>query len=137
MDPSVCVCDIWSHRDAFAFVLPQGDTAPDCRPCLTKLCNLVGYPAWPAGRTCDFPSPYGKRLSQEPHYLVFFRASVLFCRCARAAVNLFDSLAAFDLTLLASLPLPDPRIRWSLLVFLGNGTLGRRVAPHSHQYAYP
>ena len=31
-----------------------GDTAPDCRPCLTKLCNLVGYPAWPAGRTCSF-----------------------------------------------------------------------------------
>ena len=33
--------------------LELGDTAPDCRPCLTKLCNLVGYPAWPAGRTCN------------------------------------------------------------------------------------
>ena len=44
----------------------QGDTAPDCRPCLTKLCNLVGYPAWPAGRTCNFPFPNGMRLSPEP-----------------------------------------------------------------------
>ena len=62
----VCVCVCVSHPGSKGFHLfylstttetfyqRQGDTAPDCRPCLTKLCNLVGYPAWPAGRTCSF-----------------------------------------------------------------------------------
>ena len=53
----VCVCQPLFQRvlPFFIFLLcKQGDTAPDCRPCLTKLCNLVGYPAWPAGRTCSF-----------------------------------------------------------------------------------
>ena len=33
------------------------------------------------------------------------------------------------LTLWASLPFEDPRLRWFLPVLLGNGNLGRRVAP--------
>ena len=78
-----CVCHPWSHRDAFAFVLLQGDTAPDCRPCLTKLCNLVGYPAWPAGRTRNFPFPNGKRLSREPHDTVLLRDLVRLVRRLR------------------------------------------------------
>ena len=56
---SVCVCvcptlDKGSSTTTLSTLHGQGDTAPDCRPCLTKLCNLVGYPAWPAGRTCSF-----------------------------------------------------------------------------------
>ena len=108
---AVCVCHPWSHRDAFAFVLLQGDTAPDCRPCLTKLCNLVGYPAWPAGRTCNFPFPNGKRLSQEPrcfNVLIFS----LHCRCERIAVSLFvrRSFSSFW-ALLPLEDLQDPVVR--------------------------
>ena len=48
----------------------------------------------------------------------------------------FALFVVFDLTLLASFPFKTSRIRWSLLVLLGNGTLGRRVAPLSVQYTY-
>ena len=79
----------------FRFVSQQGDTAPDCRPCLTKLCNLVGYPAWPAGRTCNFPFPNGKRLSREPHDTVLLRDLVHFlqmCTSRRHPVRLVRRL---------------------------------------------
>ena len=48
-----------------------------------------------------------------------------------------DLIVAFDLETLALLPLEDPEAPWFLLVLLGIGTLGRRVAPLSSQYAYP
>ena len=42
-----------------------------------------------------------------------------------------------DLRLWPPFLLKTPRPRWSLLELLGNGTLGRRVAPLSVPYAYP
>ena len=46
----------------------------------------------------------------------------------------FDLFAALDLELWAFFPFKTPRHQWFLLVPLGNGTLGRRVAPLSVQY---
>ena len=84
---------------------------PDCRPCLTKLCNLVGYPAWPAGRTCNFPFPNGKRLSQEPRCFNVLMFS-LRCRCERIVVSLFvrRSFSSFW-ALLPLEDLQDPVVR--------------------------
>ena len=48
-----------------------------------------------------------------------------------------DLIVAFDLETLALFPLEDLEAPWFLLVLLGNGTLGRRVAPLSVPYAYP
>ena len=46
----------------------------------------------------------------------------------------FDLFVAFDLALLASLPLTDTQ---APMVLTGSLTLGRRVAPLSVPYAYP
>ena len=71
----------------------------------------MGYPAWPAGRTCNFPFPSGKRLSQEPrcfNVLIFS----LHCRCERIAVSLFvrRSFSSFW-ALLPLEDLQDPVVR--------------------------
>ena len=105
------MCNPCSHRDPTGlFCFPQGDTAPDCRPCLTKLCNLVGYPAWPAGRTCNFPFPNCKRLSQEPRcldVLLFFFALQMRADRRQPVRSSFGSFLFGPL-----LRLKTPRIRW-------------------------
>ena len=130
-----CVCNPWNHRDPFGFVqffstegglVVHASTSPTKRLALN---TDIGGDAH--RRTCTFSNgfPNGMRLSPEPHS----------ADCARAiAVNLSDSSLVFPFPFWAILPLKTPRFRsGSLLVLLGNGTLGRRVAPQSSQYAYP
>ena len=57
------------------------------------------------------------------------------CRCERHVVNLFVRRSFFSFWVL--LPLEDLQDPVGIRVPLGNGTLGRRVAPLSSQYAYP
>ena len=88
----------------------------------TKYTSLIGILAMLELRTCLFQTEWHEAkprtslaadLSDRRHFALF---------------------VVFDLTLLASFPFKTSRIRWSLLVLLGNGTLGRRVAPLSVQY---
>ena len=125
-DGGVCVCNPWNHRDPFGlfclgfllWILQQG-TQHFTGTVSNEATSEVGYPAWPAGRTCNFPFPNGMRLSLEPPDMT--------CTLRRHLVG-----SSFVFLFLAT-----SRIQWFVLVPLGIGTLGRRVAPLSSQYAYP
>ena len=54
----VCVCHPWSHRDAFAFVLPQGGNEHFGRHCPTKTLPSC----------CDIPEG---RLGNVPAFFIF------------------------------------------------------------------
>ena len=62
-----------SHRDPFglfvSFFSSRG-TQHFTGTVSNEATSEMGYPAWPAGRTCNFPFPYGVRLSQEPLDLI-------------------------------------------------------------------
>ena len=103
----------------FCFGFYSGGTQHFTGTVSNEATSEMGYPAWPAGRTCNFPFPNGMRLSLEPPDMT--------CTLRRHLVG-----SSFVFLFLAT-----SRIQWFVLVPLGIGTLGRRVAPLSSQYAYP
>ena len=132
---SCCVCNPWNHRDPFglfsawllSFHFTAGGLVVHASTSPTKRLALntdIGGDAH--RRTCIFLFPNGMRLSLEPH-LLQTRAIVVISTCSSPSTLRFWPHFLFQ----------TPRLRWSLLVLLGNGTLGRRVAPQSSQYAYP
>ena len=115
-----CVCNPWNHWDpfgffrfAFLFCFTAGGSGPFSNHCLTKTL-LIG---------CDIPEG---RLGNVPATILKFAAvthgTPSPCRFG------------FDLRVWPSFLLKTSRFQWFVLVLLGNGTLGRRVAPLSVQY---
>ena len=105
-----CVCNPWSHRDpsGLVFILHYGRGAMNTLEGIAQrrpFHRVVIFLRDASGTYLLFPFPFlnGERLSQEPHDTVLFQSF------GSLSADAFDSLAAFDLTLLASLPLPDPQ----------------------------
>ena len=111
--PHSCVCAPCSHRDPVGlwFFFSAGGCRAQWRLHPTKL------------STCAEPD----QLCVPAGFLTFPELSLTLRRLARYVVTL-------DLRVWPSFLLKTSRLRCSLLVLLGNGTLGRRVAPLSVQY---
>ena len=130
-----CVCNPWSHRDpsGLVFILHYGRGAMNTLEGIAQrrpFHRVVIFLRDASGTYLLFPFPFlnGERLSQEPHDTVLFRASVHFLQM-RSTRSPPSTLRFWPHFLFQT-----PRLRGSLLVLLGIGTLGRRVAPHSVQY---
>ena len=137
----MCVCKAWNHRDlsGLVFILHYGRGAVNLIPSTAqrrRWFEIVKREGTPSCVPAIFHFPYGERLSQEPHDTVLVRALLHFlqmCTSRRQPVRLATAVPSFFSW--PPLRLKTPGFAGSLLVLLGNGTLGRRVAPHSVQYA--
>ena len=96
----------------FRFVSQQGGNEHFGRHCPTK--TLPSCCDIPEGRLGNVPAIFLFRMARGKAENLTTRCCLgiwfTFCRCARVAVTLFDSLAVFDLELLASLLLTDLQV---------------------------
>ena len=126
----VCVCTPWNHRDPFGLFslleflsFQQGTMACVQGPCPTKLPDARDMRA---------------DLSHVPAIFQFseWREAEPRTSLGRQVRPSSPCRFVVDLRLWPPFLLKTSRLRWSLLVLLGHGTLGQRVAPLSVPYTY-